>query len=119
MRVYVSVVKWFILTVQKCAWAKMRGDNAFVKVCQCALGMNLHEMHLSHSRFFRMWVFGIVKYPHGKLPETATVYPQRTGFPVHLAGDERLPYRKKKKPSETKPRSAGRYDTCHNYFPQR
>lgn len=44
MRVYVSVVKWFILTVRKCAWAKMRGDNAFVKGCQCALGMNLHEM---------------------------------------------------------------------------
>lgn len=116
MRVYVSVVKWFILTVQKCAWAKMRGDNAFVKVCQCALGMNLHEMHLSHSRFLGCGCLELSNIHKEKLPETPTVYPQRAGFPVHLAGDGRLPY-KKKQPLQTKPRSAARLQHVSQLLP--
>lgn len=116
------VVKWFILTVQTCVRIEMGGDNAFVNVCQCASGMNLCEMHLSHM-CVRMWVFWIVKYPKGKLPRTPTVYPQRESpfFPVSLAGNymevkgvflvKRL----------YKPRQGLvlAYNMCHNNFPKR
>lgn len=72
--VEVAVERWFILTAAKCAWVKMRGDNVLAKVCQCASGMNLHEMGLSHVSWgnvgFFIWRCGgrIVRYPQGKAP---------------------------------------------------
>lgn len=82
--VEVAVEWWFILTAAKCAWVKMRGDNVLAKVCQCASGMNLHEMRLS-----RVFVGqcgcnlgkggGIVRYPQGKTPrETLCIHNDST-----------------------------------------
>lgn len=55
--VEVAVERWFILTAAKCAWVKMRGDNVLAKVCQCASGMNLHEMRLSRVLWGNVGVF--------------------------------------------------------------
>lgn len=79
------VVKWFILTVQACVWIEMDGDNAFVNVYQCAFGMNLHEMHLSHL-YVRVWEFWIVKYPHRQTSKGTNVISTK-GISFLLTGD--------------------------------
>lgn len=87
--VEVAVEQWFILTVAKCAWVKMRGDNVLAKVCQCASGMNLHEMRLSCVSWGNVGVFLNCQISTRKNSKRDAdgLYPQRFHrFPVHLAG---------------------------------